>query len=91
MFFNTGATQNPIASPALYREAATGQEHTPTTVPYFTNPGNFLPFDRRPQSFLAASSVATSIARKGILFAFRIVSKREVAVMIWEDPAVSEV
>lgn len=39
----------------------------------------------------AFSSVATSIARKGILFAFRMVSSREVAVIMWEEPAVREV
>jgi hypothetical protein len=39
----------------------------------------------------AFSSVAQSIARKGLLLALRIVSSREVAVMIWEDPAVREV
>lgn len=64
---------------------------TPTTLPYLTRPGSFLPLDRRPQSMRAFSSVATSIARNGILFAFRMVSSREVAVMIWEEPAVREV
>jgi len=39
----------------------------------------------------ALSSVAQSTALKGILLAFRIVSIREVAVMMWEDPAVKEV
>ena len=31
------------------------------------------------------------MAWKGILFALRIVSRREVAVMMWEEPAVREV
>ena len=39
----------------------------------------------------AFSSVAQSRARKGILLALRMVSSREVAVMIWEEPAVREV
>ncbi len=39
----------------------------------------------------AFSSVAQSRARKGILLALRIVSSLEVAVMIWDDPAVKEV
>lgn len=60
-------------------------------APNFTRPGNFLPFDRRPQSCLALSSVATSIARKGILLPLRILSRRAVAVKIWDDPAVREV
>lgn len=58
---------------------------------YLTSPGSFLPFDLRPHIMRAFSSVATSIARKGILFAFRIVSNLDVAVMMWEEPAVREV
>lgn len=59
-----------------------GRQHTPTTVPNFTNPGSFRPFDLRPHSIRAFSSVATSRARKGILLALRIVSRRDVAVMM---------
>jgi hypothetical protein len=51
-------------------------------LPNLTNPGSFLPFDRRPHSILAFSSVATSSALNGILLAFNIVSKRDVAVMM---------
>lgn len=57
-------------------------ERTPIMVPYFTSPGSFLPFDLLPHSIRAFSSVAQSSARKGILFALRMVSSREVAVMI---------
>lgn len=64
---------------------------TPIIPPYLTRPGSFLPFDRRPHSMRAFSSVATSIARNGILFAFRMVSSLDVAVRIWEEPAVREV
>jgi hypothetical protein len=39
----------------------------------------------------AFSSVAVSMARKGILLALRMVSSREVAVMMWEEPAVRDV
>ncbi len=60
-------------------------------LPYFTNPGSFLPLDLRPHSMRAFSSVAQSTARKGILFALRMVSNLDVAVMMCEDPAVSEV
>lgn len=37
------------------------------------------------------SCVAVSRPMKGILFALRIVSMRDVAVTIWEEPAVKEV
>lgn len=56
--------------------------HTPMMVPNLTRPGSFLPFDRRPHSMRAFSSVAQSTARKGILLAFRMVSMRDVAVMM---------
>ena len=64
---------------------------TPTTIPILTRPGSFLFPARRPQSMRAFSSVATSRARKGILFALRMVSRREVAVMMCDEPAVREV
>ena len=64
---------------------------TPIIIPYRTNPGSLRPLLRLPQSMRAFSSVATSMARKAILFALRIVSSREVAVMICEEPAVREV
>lgn len=64
---------------------------TPTILPNLTKPGSFLPFDFLPHIMRAFSSVAQSSARKGILLAFRMVSRREVAVMIWDEPAVREV
>lgn len=72
-------------------DAADLAKLTPTTDPNRTRPGSFLPFDLRPHSMRAFSSVAQSMARKGILFALSIVSRREVAVMMCEDPAVNEV
>ena len=39
----------------------------------------------------AFSSVAISSALNGILFAFKIVSIRDVAVTMWDDPEVREV
>ena len=66
-------------------------ERTPTTIPILTSPGNFLFPALRPHNIRAFSSVATSRAWNWIRLAFRIVSRREVAVMIWEEPAVSEV
>lgn len=74
-------------------EAAVTGGHvvTPMISPYLTRPGSFLPLDLRPHSIRAFSSVAQSTARNGILFALRIVSSLDVAVMIWEDPAVREV
>ena len=60
-------------------------------LPNFTSPGNFFPFDLRPHSMRAFSSVATSRALNGILLALRMVSRREVAVIMCEDPAVREV
>lgn len=65
--------------------------HTPMTWPNLTSPGSFLPLDRLLHSVRAFSSVAQSRARNGILFAFSMVSRREVAVMMWEDPAVRDV
>lgn len=61
------------------------------SMPILTKPGNFLFPALLPHNIRAFSSVATSRAWKGIRFALRIVSKREVAVMIWEEPAVREV
>ena len=60
-------------------------------LPYLTKPGSFLPLDRLPHSILAFSSVATSRALNGILLAFNIVSRRDVAVVMCDEPAVSEV
>lgn len=56
-----------------------------------TNPGILRPFDLLAHSIRALSSVAQSTALKGILFAFKMVSILDVAVMIWDEPAVSEV
>lgn len=64
---------------------------TPIIIPYRTSPGSLRPLLLRPQSMRAFSSVATSMARNGILFALRMVSRREVAVMMCEEPAVREV
>jgi hypothetical protein len=71
--------------------------HTPSTNPSCTRPGSFLARpdssfpDLRPHSMRAFSSVATSSALKGMRFALRIVSSREVAVTMWDEPAVREV
>ncbi|KAL2165260.1 hypothetical protein VTH06DRAFT_557 [Thermothelomyces fergusii] len=46
---------------------------------------------RRPQSMRAFSSVARSTALKGMRLARRMVSRRDVAVTMWEEPAVSDV
>lgn len=69
----------------------TGGELTAITSLNLTRPGIFFPLDRLCQIRRAFSSVAMSTALKGILLAFRMVSMREVAVMMWEDPAVREV
>ena len=46
---------------------------------------------RRPQSMRALSSVAMSTALNGTLLARRMVSSREVAVTMCDEPAVREV
>jgi len=51
-------------------------------IPYLTRPGNFLPLDLRPHNMRAFSSVAQSRARNGILFALRMVSNLDVAVIM---------
>jgi len=61
------------------------------TKPSFTNNGSFFPLALLWYSFFASSSVAVSTPLKGILFALRMVSTREVAVIMWEEPAVKEV
>ena len=61
------------------------------TKPILISPGSFLFPARLPHSMRAFSSVATSRAWNEILLALRIVSKRDVAVMICEDPAVRDV
>jgi hypothetical protein len=66
-------------------------ELTPTTCAYRTRPGSLRPLDLRPQIIRALSSVAVSMARKAILLALRMVSSRDVAVMMWDEPAVSDV
>lgn len=66
-------------------------------MPVCTSPGSFLARPsaalpaRRPQSMRAFSSVATSMALKGTRLARRMVSRREVAVMMCLFPAVREV
>jgi len=70
---------------------------TPSTMPSCTSPGNFLILPdgsfpaRLPHSILAFSSTAISTALKGTLLARRIVSSRDVAVTICEEPAVRDV
>ena len=64
---------------------------TPTNMPILTRPGSFRLPALRPQSMRAFSSVATSRAWKGMRLALRMVSRREVAVVMWEEPAVREV
>lgn len=64
---------------------------TAMTKPSLTSRGSFFPLALLPYSFRASSSVAVSTPLKGILFALRIVSMREVAVMMCEEPAVREV
>lgn len=66
-------------------------KRTAITKPSLTRAGNFLPRDRRPQRRFADSFVAVSIAIKGILLALRIVSTRDVAVMMCEEPEVKDV
>lgn len=74
-----------------------GACHTPRTMPSCTSPGSLLTLPeasfpaRRPHSMRAFSSVAMSTALKGTLFARRMVSRRDVAVTMCMDPAVSEV
>ena len=72
-------------------EVGLSRRYTPIIMPILTRPGNFLFPALRPHSMRAFSSVATSRAWKGTRFAFRIVSRREVAVMMWEEPAVKDV
>ncbi|KAK1238805.1 hypothetical protein MKX07_004381 [Trichoderma sp. CBMAI-0711] len=66
-------------------------------MPSWTSAGNFLalPFSsfpaRRPQSMRALSSVEMSMALKGTRFARRIVSRRDVAVTMCDEPAVRDV
>jgi len=66
-------------------------ECTAITKPSLTSKGSFFPFPLLMYSFFAVSSVAVSTHLKGSPLALRIVSIREVAVTICEDPAVSEV
>lgn len=56
-----------------------------------TSPGILRPFDLLAHNMRALSSVAQSTALNGILFAFSIVSILEVAVIMCDEPAVSEV
>lgn len=65
--------------------------YTPITYPSLTISGSFFPLALRWNSFFASSSVAVSLYLNGILLAFKIVSIREVAVTICEDPAVNDV
>lgn len=72
--------------------------HTPITYPSLTSTGIFLGLSVTvlfpallPNNLRACPSVAVSIAWKGILLAFKIVSMRDVAVMMWDEPAVREV
>jgi hypothetical protein len=70
---------------------------TPKTRPSWTRAGSFLtrPLSslpaRRPHSMRAFWSTARSTALKGTRLARRMVSRREVAVTMWEEPAVREV
>lgn len=64
---------------------------TPSTYPSLTISGSFFPLALRWNSFFASSSVAVSLYVNGILFAFRMVSMRDVAVIMCEDPAVKDV
>lgn len=81
-----------VASAQLLRSGSNHMvAHTPSTNPSFTSPGILRLPARLCHSLLAFSSVAVSIAWNGILFAFKMVSRREVAVMICELPAVKEV
>lgn len=70
---------------------------TPRTEPSCTKPGSFRtrPFAslpaRRRHILRALGSVAISIALKGTRLARRIVSRRDVAVTMWDDPAVRDV
>jgi len=73
------------------------EARTPSTMPLCTKPGSLrmrppssLPA-RRPQSMRAFSSVAMSSALKGTRLARRIVSSRDVAVTMCDEPAVSDV
>jgi len=78
-----------LISPNSFHSSTTSR--SASTIASRTSPGNFLPPLRRPHMRRAFSSVAQSTARKGIRFALRMVSRREVAVMMWEEPAVREV
>lgn len=73
-----------FTSPYSFHSSISGR--SATIIPILTNPGNFLFPALRPHSIRAFSSVATSRAWNEILFAFRIVSNREVAVTICEEP-----
>lgn len=61
-------------------------QHTAITLLNLTSPGICLPLDRRAHKARAFSSVAQSTALNGILFAFSMVSIRELAVMIVRFP-----
>jgi hypothetical protein len=67
------------------------KSRTATTYPSLTNNGSFFPLALRPYNLRASSSVAVSTPLKGMRFALRIVSMRDVAVMMCDEPAVSEV
>ena len=78
-----------LSSPYSFHSSTSSR--SPTIMPILTKPGSFLFPALRPHSMRAFSSVATSKAWNWILFAFSMVSMRDVAVMIWEEPAVREV
>ena len=61
------------------------------TNPALTNAGRRLPLERRPHSLRALSSVAVSMYEKGMRLARRMVSMRDVAVTMCDEPAVSDV
>jgi hypothetical protein len=89
--------QDPESDQLLCFLCHVGRRLTPITKPICTSPGIFLALPDssfpalRPHSMRAFSSVAMSSALKGIRFAFKMVSIREVAVTMCDDPDVSDV
>lgn len=94
---STGFTSEKKDQVQEYTSAIVLVRLTPSTRPSCTRAGSFLtrPLASfpalRPHSIRALSSVARSRALKGTRLARRMVSRREVAVTMCEEPAVRDV
>ncbi len=65
--------------------------HAAITKPSLTSKGSFFPRPLRPNSFRADSLLAVSMYENGMRAFLRMVSMRDVAVIMCEEPAVRDV